>query len=97
MNTAGDQTALVQGRGPTDEFSASTTEQATGHISQMDVPMSQQEWDNMLSEFEVGLPMEDAREMSSYFEPYLTSNWGLPVRPPIIIGEGNVENWQTQD
>lgn len=39
-----------------------------------DFPMSQSDWDGMLNDFDLGLGVEDAREMTSYLEPFLTGN-----------------------
>lgn len=39
-----------------------------------DFPMSQQDWDGMLNEFDLGLGVESAREMTSYFEPFMSGN-----------------------
>ena len=38
-----------------------------------DFPMSQSDWDGMLNEFDLGLGVENAREMTSYFEPFLNN------------------------
>lgn len=45
-----------------------------GDIHSMDFPMSQSDWDGMLNEFDLGLGVESAREMTSYFEPFLSGN-----------------------
>ena len=39
-----------------------------------DFPVSQQDWDGMLDDFDLGLGAESAREMTSYFEPFMTGN-----------------------
>lgn len=39
-----------------------------------DFPMSMSDWDGMLNEFDLGLGVENAREMTSYFEPFLSGN-----------------------
>lgn len=39
-----------------------------------DFIMSQSDWDGMLNEFDLGLGVESAREMTSYFEPFLSGN-----------------------
>lgn len=39
-----------------------------------DFPMSQSDWDGMLNDFDLGLGVESAREMTSYFEPFLNNN-----------------------
>jgi hypothetical protein len=39
-----------------------------------DFPMSQSDWDSMLNDFDLGLGAESAREMTSYFEPFLNNS-----------------------
>lgn len=39
-----------------------------------DFPMSMSDWDGMLNEFDLGLGVESAREMASYFEPFISGN-----------------------
>lgn len=41
-----------------------------------DFPMLQQDWDGMLNEFDLGLGAESARDMTSYFEPFMSGNIG---------------------
>jgi hypothetical protein len=38
-----------------------------------DFPMSQSDWDGMLNDFDLGLGVDNAREMTSYFEPFLNN------------------------
>lgn len=45
-----------------------------GDFPSMDFPMSQSDWDGMLNEFDLGLGVESAREMTSYFEPFLSGS-----------------------
>ncbi|ETN36903.1 uncharacterized protein HMPREF1541_07890 [Cyphellophora europaea CBS 101466] len=47
---------------------------AMHYQSMPDFPMSQSDWDGMLNEFDLGLGVESAREMTSYFEPFLSGN-----------------------
>jgi hypothetical protein len=39
-------------------------------------PVSQQDWDGMLNDFDLGLGAESAREMmTSYFEPFMSGKY----------------------
>lgn len=37
-----------------------------------DFPVSQRDWDGMLNDFDLGLGAESAREMTAYFEPFMS-------------------------
>jgi hypothetical protein len=39
-----------------------------------DFPMTQEDWDGMLNDWDLGLGAEDARGMKSYFEPFMNAN-----------------------
>lgn len=44
------------------------------NVGLQDFPLSQQDWDGMLDEWDLGLGAESAREMSSFFESYLSGS-----------------------
>jgi hypothetical protein len=39
-----------------------------------DFPMTQEDWDGMLNDWDLGVGAEDARGMKSYFEPFMNAN-----------------------
>ena len=46
--------------------------QLDSDIDLPDFPLSHEDWNGMLDEWDLGLGAENAREMSSYFEQYLS-------------------------
>ncbi|OCT48870.1 fungal specific transcription factor domain protein [Cladophialophora carrionii] len=51
-----------------------------------DFPLSQEDWNGMLDEWDLGLGAENAREMSAFFEQYLSgSNAGAATRPEYML------------
>ncbi|KAJ9615532.1 hypothetical protein H2200_001607 [Cladophialophora chaetospira] len=55
-----------------------SAQETGGDIDLPDFPLSQQDWNGMLDEWDLGLGAENARQMSAFFEQYLTSN---PIAP----------------
>ncbi|ETI26260.1 hypothetical protein G647_03037 [Cladophialophora carrionii CBS 160.54] len=51
-----------------------------------DFPLSHEDWNGMLDEWDLGLGAENAREMSAFFEQYLSgSNAGAATRPEYML------------
>lgn len=70
---------------PSNDFQHQTTAwqppETDVDIDLPDFPLSQQDWNGMLDDWDLGLGAENAREMSMYFEQYLsgaTSGMGAP-------------------